>query len=127
MRWVAYFLLVLSVVYLADAFRDQARGIASASAPTRSARVETVRRIDNPDHFEKAMMYQWARAGVCLAGGLIVLGMYRRADRLDPFGRDMDTSRSMQDLERTLDAKMKWYRRPEHLPPDFDEPRHPRE
>ena len=115
MRLLAYVLVLSGILCFADAIRDQRRGIATVNSPTRNPTSYTVRKIDNPKLFEGAMLYQWSEATIVVLTGLIVLGMFKRADQADPFGKRFNESKALDDLERSLDAEQKRRRRPFHV------------
>jgi hypothetical protein len=58
------------------------------------------------------MTYQWLRGPVFVCGGLVILGICRRAERLDPFSRTFVGSASLDELERTLKEEEEKRHRP---------------
>ena len=112
MRIVAYILILVGLMCLVDAARDEHRGIASARSPSRSARLHIVSRAEDPEQFRGLMAYQWVRGPLALLGGLIILGICRRADRLDPFSPDFAGSDALDELNRALTEEEQKRHRP---------------
>ncbi len=102
MRVIAYILILLGLILIGDAAYDEHRGIASATSPTRSAQYNIVARSKDPEQFRNLMTYQWVRGALLLLGGLIVIGICQRADRIDPFSPHFAGSDALDDLNRTL-------------------------
>jgi len=84
-RFGAYFLIILSLVLLADAAVDQISSKAKAISPNRSFQIVQASKEKDPELFKSIMSYQWIRASALLGGGCFLLSMIRRADKLDPF------------------------------------------
>ena len=102
MRALAYLLVLLGCIFIADAtYDEQQRGVANAVSP-RGGRHYVISRADDPEQFRNLMAYQWLRGPLFLCGGFIILGFCRRADRLDPFSPDFAGSDALDDLNRTL-------------------------
>ena len=102
MRPLAYILIVTGLFFLGDAAHDEHRGVADAQAPGAGAIRHVINSEDDPAQFRNLMAYEWFRGPLFLAGGFIILGLCRRADRLDPFSPDFAGSSSLDDLNRTL-------------------------
>lgn len=112
MRILAYLLLLYGFLLFADAIRDEQRGIAEAASPSRFVRVNVARRDENPRDFQNLMFYQWGRAGITIAAGMVILAMFRRADTHDPFSRKFTGSSSLDELGHSLDAESEKRGRP---------------
>ena len=106
-RTLSYLAIIFSVYLFASAAHDEQRGIASVIPPGRYARRIVVIRSEHPTDFHNLMIYQWSRAALVLCGGLIILGICRRADRCDPFSPDFSGGRALDDCERTLDNEIR--------------------
>jgi len=104
---VAFILILLGFILLADATYDEHRGVASARSPIRSARLDVVARAQNPSQFRGLMAYQWLRASLPLFAGFILHGMVRRAASSDPFSPEFAGSESLDDLHRILTEEEK--------------------
>lgn len=100
-RAFSYLLILMGCVFLADAAYDQNTGVADAVAP-RGARRYIISREKDPAQFRSLMAYQWFRGSMTLMGGLIILGICRRADRLDPLSPDFAGSNALDELHQTL-------------------------
>lgn len=100
-RAFSYLLILMGCVFLADAAYDQNTGVADAVAP-RGARRYIIAREKDPAQFRSLMAYQWFRGSMTLMGGLIILGICRRADRLDPLSPDFAGSNALDELHQTL-------------------------
>ena len=87
MRWLAYLLFFLGILFLADAARDQHRGLTDAPPGH-----NTIARTQDPEQFQNFMASKWLRSSLLLGGGFIILAFCRRADRLDPFSTDLGDS-----------------------------------
>jgi hypothetical protein len=112
MRWLAYILIVIGLIFVADAAYDEHRGVADALSPGRGSRRHIVACSDDPEQFRNLMTYQWVRGPLFLVGGFIILGFCRRADRLDPFSPDFAGSDALDDLNRTLTEEEQRRHRP---------------
>ncbi|MEN3944082.1 hypothetical protein WJU23_22460 [Prosthecobacter sp. SYSU 5D2] len=104
MKWLAYGLLLLSLIFLADGIQESLSGQVEVRAP-RSASSSKADRVTQPAEFRNLMNYQWARAGLTAAIGLIFLGLKRRSDRLDPFSPSFQGNASVDELGEILDEK----------------------
>jgi hypothetical protein len=91
MRFVAYILILVGVIYLADAAYDQYRGIASVS----SRGLHVASRAEKPEEFRNLMAYQWTRGSLALLAGIIIFEIGRHADRHDPLSPDFARSDSI--------------------------------
>jgi hypothetical protein len=112
MHWLAYLLIVVGAGLMWDAARDEQRGIATVLAPARMKAQATAAKVDNPERFRELMTYQWVFALFPVGVGAFLLGMIRRADRLDPFSRNFVGLKSLEDLQRTLAEEGEKRRRP---------------
>lgn len=98
MRFVSYALILVGLIYLADAAYDQYRGIASVRSPSRSGQLCVSSRSEKPVEFHNLMAYQWTRGSLVLLAGMIIYGICRREDRLDPFSPDLQHSNEDDDI-----------------------------
>jgi len=112
MRALAYILILIGLIYVADAAYDENRGIAEAVTPGRGSHREFVARDENPEKFRNLMTFQWYRGPIFAFGGFIILGICRRADRHDPFSPDFAGSKALDDLNSALDEEEKRRHRP---------------
>ncbi len=110
---IAYFWILLGVILFALAANDEQRGIASV-APWGGFNgvVYTANKADDPKQFHNLMTYQWIRASLVLASGIIFLEICRRADRIDPFSKHFAGKRELDELEKELDHEKEKRRRP---------------
>jgi hypothetical protein len=97
MRFVAYVLILVGLIYLADAAYDQYRGIASAHPPSRSVGLHVASRAEKPKEFHNLMAYQWTRGSLTLFAGIIIFEICRHSDRHDPLSPDFARSDSIDD------------------------------
>ena len=116
-RILAYGLILLGIFLLGDAAYDEHRGIAEAASPdglltgVSTSAPNVVKRDENPQSFRNLMLYQWLRSPLALCAGLIILGLCRRADRVDPFSPDFAGNDALDELNRTLtDEEQKRHR-----------------
>ena len=100
-RAFSYFLILMGCVFLADAAFEQHSGVADAVAP-RGARRYIIARDKDPAQFRSLMAYQWFRGSMTLMAGLIILGICRRADRLDPLSPDFAGSDALDELDKAV-------------------------
>lgn len=120
-RVVGIILVVIAIVSLLDAARDELRGVADAKPPTRSARRYVVRADENPDGFRHLMIYQWGAGLFYLAGGCFLLGIVRRAQQQLPFSTSFGNEKSLDELHDYLTREEERMHRPFHIPPpDID-------
>lgn len=68
-RIVAYVFIITGCALLADRARDQRRGIASATAPSRSFVHYTIAKSEKPEEFRGLIAYEWIRAFLALGAG----------------------------------------------------------
>jgi hypothetical protein len=94
MRFIAYLLIFVGLIYLADATYDQYRGIASVRSPSRAATRNIASRAEKPKEFRNLMAYQWTRGSLILLAGIIILEICRHSDRHDPLSPDFGRSDS---------------------------------
>ncbi len=98
MRFVSYALILVGLIYFVDAAYDQYRGIATVSSPSRSVQICEASRVEKPAEFHNLMAYQWTRGTLVLLAGLIIHGICRREDRLDPFSPDLQHCKEDDDI-----------------------------
>jgi hypothetical protein len=103
MKWLAYGLLLLSVIFLADGIQETITGQVEAHAPRGGVR--RADRATQPEEFRNLMNYQWARGGLTAAVGLICLGLKRRNDLLNPFSPNFKGNTALDELGEILDEK----------------------
>ncbi|MES2569019.1 MAG: hypothetical protein V4710_03070 [Verrucomicrobiota bacterium] len=117
-RIIAYSLILLGVFLLGDAAYDEHRGIAGAASPdglltgVSSHPPNVVKQAEDPQGFRDLMLYQWVRAPLALCAGLFILGLCRRADRIDPFSPDFAGNQALDELNRTLTEEQAKRHRP---------------
>jgi hypothetical protein len=111
MRPVAFFLIGLGLWFFVDAGRDEWREIAEAISP-RGGETMVIPKADDPEQFRNLMVYQWWRGVVVLIAGMVILGIVRRADRLDPFSPDFRGSNALDELDQSLKEQERRHRRP---------------
>ena len=70
------------------------------------------KRRDDPAAFRDLMTYQWIRVVLAFSAGLILLGLCRRADRLDPFSDSFAGQAALDELARSLSEEQEKRRRP---------------
>lgn len=105
LNWV---LIANGIFLLGDAAWDAHRGVAEAVSPSRMishgsvSQVVKASRAEQPRDFANLMFYQWARAGVFLGAGLLIRGLWRRAEKSDPFSPDFVGQRSLDKLGEAL-------------------------
>jgi len=58
-------------------------------------------------HYFFLMTYEWVRGILVLAGGWIILGFYRRADRLDPFPPNFAGQADLDELDKVMTEEQK--------------------
>lgn len=98
MRFVSYALILVGLIYLADAAYDQYRGIAIVSSRSGAVQVYAASRAEKPAEFHNLMAYQWTRGTLVLLAGLIIHGICRREDHLDPFSPDLQHCKEDDDI-----------------------------
>lgn len=74
-------LLLAGSPALVDMGLELRSGVVEVKRPGRSRRIERADRREDPDAFQRLMVYQGARCTILLAGGFMVLGVLRWADR----------------------------------------------
>ena len=112
MRALSYLLILFGLLSLFDAAYDEYRGVADALPPGRSITRYVIARAEDPKQFRNLMAYQWLRGPILLLGGIFILNICRRADRLDPFSPNFAGSDALDDLNRTLTEEEKRHHRP---------------
>ena len=88
MQIAALLSFLLGLLFVADAARDEYRGVATTRAPNRLRQQQTVRRADNPAEFRALLTYEWFRGPLVLLAGGVFFSLHRRAERQDPFAPD---------------------------------------
>jgi len=84
-RTLAFLIVGFSFYFFGHAAYDEYRGIAAPPyVPARYSR-PVEHRATNSAMFRALMHYEWMCPIVFLLGGLIILGIVRRADHCDPF------------------------------------------
>ena len=103
-------LLIVSAFLFANAAWDQHSGTTgSLFTPSRvSDRDVSVRTLD-PERFRKEMGTEWIVTLVLALGGLGILGLFRSADRSDPFSSRYEGDGALDECKRSLDRE--WERR----------------
>jgi len=114
MNWITRLYLVMGVVMLGLAARDEGRGVATVTGPTRMGFLNPNRatRAEDPKRFRELMTYEWVAASIYTLAGLVMLGICRRIDRLDPLDPEFRGTDALDDLDRTLDKEERQRRRP---------------
>jgi hypothetical protein len=74
--------------------------------------VGTVRHKDNLEDFRLEMGWHWVLAAIYACPGLILLSVYRRYNRLDPFSSTFRGKKSLDDLDEWLDRENDKQHRP---------------
>ena len=105
MRSFAYLLIASGFILLLFAAYDEYREVASVMPPSRSGIRLIVKKADNPQEFRNLMTYQWLRDLLLLGTGIIVLGICRRADRLDPLSSTFAGKTEVDELGQILDRE----------------------
>lgn len=112
-RGVAYYLIVLGVFLFADAAYDEFRGVASVMRPgARYPRRIIIKQEEDPQNFKNLMFYEWARGPLMLCAGSIILGIWRHADRIDPFSRNFAGNARIDELSAALTKEEERRHRP---------------
>jgi len=112
MRLLAYLLILIGLIYIADAAYDEHRGVADALSPQRGGRHYVFVQADEPEQFRNLMTSQWYRGPIFVLGGLFLLGVCRRADRSDPFSPNFGGSDALDEWNRALKDEEKRRHRP---------------
>ena len=112
MRLLAYFLVAVGIFFLTIAARDEHQGVTSASSPRGAGQPTIIAKAENPKQFRNLMIYEWLRGPIFICGALVILGICRRADRLDPFSPDFAGNAALDDFQRQLTAEQEKQRRP---------------
>jgi hypothetical protein len=112
----AFVMILLSIYAFCKAAHDEHRGVAVVTRPGGiSSGMFTpiiVRRNEDPEGFRNLMLYQWIRASLYLCGGLVILGISRRADRSDPLSRNFAGNSALDELNDELTKEQEKRRRP---------------
>lgn len=124
MHWISYYLSLLHsrVVYylsialgallLLGAGRAEYTGATSTKGGSRHGPSFEVSRQSNPDLFRRETSRQWIQGAMWLGAGLIIRGIHRWANRIDPFSADYAGTESLDNLEQTLDKQLEDRNRP---------------
>jgi hypothetical protein len=113
-RVFAYYLILVGLLQLADAAYDEQRGVAAAVSPggVSAPLLYVIKRADDPEGFRSLMFYQWSQGPAVLLAGFWILGLSRRANRVDPFSPDFAGNQALDDLNRTLTEEQAKRHRP---------------
>ncbi len=111
LRHVASILVVIGLLLLALAARDEHREMASMVTRAEYGNRFVVRKADNPQQFRNLMSYQWLRGALVMGAGMVLLRLCRGADRLDPYSPDFAGMKEVDELGRTLDEENERHRR----------------
>ncbi len=124
LRWLAWGLLGLGGLSLADAVRDQIKGKVEAVRPGRNAKAHVVLRAEDPKRFRNLMNYQWVRSFVFGFAGVGLLLVGRRVDACNPFSPHFKGGKAIDELGEYLDARAPGWELKEKVapqPPDAGE------
>ena len=103
MKYLAYGLIILTLVLAVQAVEQQITGRAEVSSPGRRFRINVADRDTKPEEYKNLMIYQWIRAALPGCAGFFLLYLIRRSDRLDPFSPHFQGSKAIDDLSDYLD------------------------
>ena len=106
MRLGAPTLILLGILMLAMAVHDQHRGTGTATGPG-PGETETAERRNQPDEFERVIVFEYVRGFLVLSGGVFLWSWGRRSERLDPFSARFAGKLSIDEMERSLDEKVR--------------------
>lgn len=112
MNWIARLFVLMGVIMLGLAARDEHRGVAIVRLKGSYPYGERATRAENPKRFRELMSWEWGAATICLLSGLVILGIYRRIDQLDPLDPEFRGTDALNDLDRTLNKETRQRRRP---------------
>jgi len=104
MKFLAWGLIVLTVLFTIQAMGQQISGRADVSAG-RSFQRHEADRDREPEEFQNLMSYQWIRAFLPGTAGIFLLYMIRRGDRLDPFSPHFQGGAEIDRLSDYLDEE----------------------
>jgi len=107
MKYLAYGLIILTLLLAAQAVEQQITGRAEVSSPGRSFRINVADRDSKPEEYTNLMTYQWIRAILPACAGLFLLYLIRRSDRLDPFSPHFQGNAAIDDLSKHLEDQNK--------------------
>jgi hypothetical protein len=106
-RLAGWALIVLALILAGMIANDEIAG--ETNIPRgRSATIYPERRLkkaEDPGQFRNLITYKWIRALACVGGGLVLLAIARRADRLDPFSPDFSGNTALEEWGDSLRKK----------------------
>jgi hypothetical protein len=105
MRILAYFFILLGLVLLIRAARSENSGVSRAIGPGAGITYLVERREIDPKAFRALMNYQWIESTMPVLIGIVILGLLRRQEKLEPFSVDFAGTSAIDDLEKTLNEK----------------------
>lgn len=105
-RAVYYLLIAVGSLQLFGAGRAEYTGVTSAPKGSRYGPSFEVSRQSNPDLFRRATSHKWIMGAMWLGAGLIIQGIHRWANRMDPFSEDYAGTASLRELEQKLDEEL---------------------
>ena len=106
MRLLAFALLVWSVFMFVSNIRDEQSGVTIVHmVGGRDPAPEVVNRVDDPEKFRHAMVYQWMFASAPLLLSVVLFGLIRRQDRLDPMSPNFAGNKALDELGEELDRE----------------------
>ncbi len=108
----AYAVILVGICLLGGAAYDEQRGIALESSRHSDPWTRLVRRQDRPERFRDIMQFEWLRGAIALCAGLVILGLERRMDRLDPFSPRFAGNAAIDDLDATLAQEQRRRKQP---------------
>jgi hypothetical protein len=112
MRSIAGLLILWGLFLLGAAAYDEHRGIATLRDLRNLTNPRIAKRAEDPQKFRNLMTYQWFRGGAIFLGGVIIVRIGRRLDRLDPSSKHFAGNRAFDELDRVLDEEQERRRRP---------------
>ena len=105
MRYIPHIMIFVGICLLGHAAYDEHRGVVVS-------RFRLVQRTEDPQRFRSLMLSEWLRASIFVCAGFVILGIYRRADRLDPFSPDFTSNSALDELDQTLTDEQRKQRKP---------------
>jgi hypothetical protein len=114
-RILAYLFLIWGGFAIFATYHDEQRGVTAVYQPGTIYAAYTqnvVKRADDPEKFRDAMKYQWLRASVPLVLSMILFGIIRQQDRLDPMSPRFAGNKALDELSDELDREKRRRERP---------------